>query len=750
MKKKIISTCLLFCCIHFCFAQKAQIKHFGNTFNIKVESSENDKFNVYITNETYANWAKNIQISNGITESQFQKELDATFNILINQYIFSSASIDSLSVDKKSFKKADSILKVNKKLFFKDFIPNKDTLGEKFKEALKYTSFKEFITSLDDNSFKNITAAFTIKKEEGSYKLNDTAFKDEIMLINTLNKIAVNETDKKILDYFYSIEDIKKTLDTTLTIENNKKIANLYKSSLGKDPFIFVGNFIAKDTETIYDISIKQFAKSNFFKLRFCGSDATDCKYSIKIAFDVEVAKFKTIIASQLKDNKNLTEEETLKLFLTCKDLNTKNYQKTINAPIQREFDSLVNAIENAEKKYSGVLKLNNRANIYKIIKTEKKNWLGKKIKEEIKLDNSFIPEYATVRLFNNRANNIVVVGVLVNEKGETVSEHVSVSFQNSIPMRSFNSSLNLISLNEANGKEIGFINYNEVFNYYPFEEKFNYSVKNNEYKVTAGDTIKIEQRKLADFFTPVIFSDILGLNPGSENGLIFAEGRARIPLWLHNFGKTSLLPALRTDINVTLYNGFDENSRSINQEGTTPIETSTLNINPFDYVKFANINASISLDIINLELKGLATDISFGTGIRYYRAAFKYTQTNTTGKDIVFNDQLNMLAPEVSVNFQIRPQTNFGADLNLSYSWLHARGTRKNTTLTVPNTLDDKKMFRLNLDLYSKVSPNTSNGGVYGRIGGFYHVETKDFYPQIMVGYATNLSSFINKFKKK
>ena len=58
--------------------------------------------------------------------------------------------------------------------------------------------------------------------------------------------------------------------------------------------------------------------------------------------------------------------------------------------------------------------------------------------------------------------------------------------------------------------------------------------------------------------------------------------------------------------------------------------------------------------------------------------------------------------------------------------------------------------MFRLNLDLYSKVSPKTSNGGIYGRIGGFYHIETKDFYPQIMVGYATNLSSFINKFKKK
>jgi hypothetical protein len=750
MKNRIISTCLLFCCIHFCFAQKTQVKHLGNTFNIKVESSKNDKISIYITNETNANWAKNIQISNNITEAQFQKKLDTTFNLLINQYIFSSASIDRLSIGPKNFIKTDSILKVDKKLFFKDFIPNKKVLNKRFKEALKYTSFKQFAESLDDNSFKNITTAFTIKKEEDSYKLNETIFKDEITFLSTLNKLAIKETDKKVLDYFYSKEDIKKTLDTTLSDENSKKIADLYKSSLGKDPFIFVGNFIAEDSVTVYDIGIKQFAESNFFTLRFCGSNAVDCKYSIKIAFDVEVAKFKTIVASKLKDNKKLTEEETLKLFLTCKDINTKIYQKTIKAPIQREFDSLINAIENAETKYSGVLKLNNRVNIYKMIKTNKKNLFGKKLKKEVKLESSFIPKYATVRFFNNRANNIVVVGVLVNEEGKTVSKHVSVSFQNSIPIRSFNSSLNLISLNEANGNNIGYINYNEVFNYYPFEEKFNYSVKNNEYKVTAGDTIKIEQRKLADFFTPVIFSDILGLNPGSENGLIFAEGRARIPLWLHNFGKTSLIPALRTDINVSLYNGFDENSRSINQEGITPIETSTLNINPFDYVKYANINASISLDVINFELKGLATDISFGTGIRYYRAAFRYTQTNTTGKDIVFNDQLNMLAPEVNVNFQIRPQTNFGADLNLSYSWLHARGTRENTTLTVPNTLDDKKMFRLNLDLYSKVSPKTSNGGIYARIGGFYHIETQDFYPQIMVGYATNLSSFINKFKKK
>ena len=62
----------------------------------------------------------------------------------------------------------------------------------------------------------------------------------------------------------------------------------------------------------------------------------------------------------------------------------------------------------------------------------------------------------------------------------------------------------------------------------------------------------------------------------------------------------------------------------------------------------------------------------------------------------------------------------------------------------------NESKVLRGELNLFSKVNPDNSNGGIYARLGGSYDVDTQNFYPQIMVGYATNLSSFINKFSNK
>ena len=84
--------------------------------------------------------------------------------------------------------------------------------------------------------------------------------------------------------------------------------------------------------------------------------------------------------------------------------------------------------------------------------------------------------------------------------------------------------------------------------------------------------------------------------------------------------------------------------------------------------------------------------------------------------------------------------------------NWLNSRGSVENLDILFneENDNDKKEVLRLQLNLYSKIDPDKSNGGVYARIGGFYHLGAKDFYPQILVGYATNLSSFVNKFAKK
>ncbi len=717
--------------------------HLGNKFEVKIEHSKNNLFMVYITNTTNDGSAKNKSISNTFTEAEFQKWVAKEFDKLIKNYTFSTKTIQSLQLSKEQVNELDKITDD----IYKNFTPVKDTLVVRFKKDVEYGSFNDFKIKIDNGDYKKgKNSYYLIDKKDSKYYINiDTLnFTNEKEFFEQLN-IATSKDTAKIYKHLYPKEELKKAVNKEFSKVNFQKTAALHKGSFKNDGFQFIGNYSAEDaTKVVYATEILQEAKNKFFTLRFCSNkEDTACINTIKLDFDVSKEKLKSVINESL--NPDITEEEHIVLYLKCQTLNNDVYDKVIKAPVQKEVDSLINLIENERTKYSGILKLNSEAKIYKKPKTE--NFTLISIEDTNK---KFIPAYASVRFFNKRANNIVLVGNVVDSSGEVIQEQVSVNFQWSIPIRSFNSNLNSISIVDSKGKTIGHINYNEVFQYYPYEEKFNYAVKNKEYRVTANDSVKIEQRKLANYFNPIIFSDFLGLTPGSENGLLFAEGRVNIPMWIFNVRKTSFFTALRADINLSLYNGFNDTSRAITKTSTTAINLANpVDVNLFDHVKFANVMAGISLDVFNLELKGLSTDISLGGGVRYYRAALNHTQTNTTGADIITTDQLNALAPELNINFQIRPQTNFGADLNLSYSWLNARGSRNDTPINILGDTKDKRMFRLNLDIFSKINPDNSNGGVYGRIGGFYSIASKDFYPQIMVGYATNLSSFVNKFKK-
>lgn len=70
--------------------------------------------------------------------------------------------------------------------------------------------------------------------------------------------------------------------------------------------------------------------------------------------------------------------------------------------------------------------------------------------------------------------------------------------------------------------------------------------------------------------------------------------------------------------------------------------------------------------------------------GVRYFRSGFKYTQIDTSRQDsdVVTRDQLNSLSEEFLINFQIRPQANFGADLNFSYNYIHPAGAKNNAII--------------------------------------------------------------------
>ncbi|MFD0963329.1 hypothetical protein [Pseudofulvibacter geojedonensis] len=745
MKKNQILLIFLFInFIGFSQTLDSKISHLGNTYSILLEENSEHKYDLIITNETNDGLSLKRVIANDITEAEFEKTITSKFDVLTDTYLFKSEMVDSLKI------KSSELKNYSFENFVENLVPNKKWLLTMFKKKIEFENYKDFIENkltLEKNNLfdkLDIVVKQVNGKKEFAYVFNSgepKSFNNLADFENVFYDLA--KENRALLTNFYSNEELKETIKSDLIKSNSKALSNIYKRIIANDNYKLLGNYtseivkgspeIIKDT---YEVSVKQDLSRNLFVLNICGSISEACKHTIKLDLKIEPSVFKNEVnntISKLRTGNKLSDRDIDNLYIKCINSNEGAIIKEANKPIQKELKNKIKQIEDEKTSYSGILKLNEEIIIY-----NNKVDSGKRFK----------PDYATFRVFNNRAKTIVVEGSIVNKDGvETSTENISINFQYSVPFRALTDGSHNVSIWEGREK-IGIIYYSDIFKYSPDGKKFNYAAKNKDYNVKVNDTVRVEQRKLADYFTPVIFTDFLGLNSNNSNSLIVAEGKMKVPIWIRNWNYFTFIPTLRANVNVALYNGFDDDSRVISEEGTNTFTNA--NINTFDYVKYANINANITLDLLSVELKGLSTDISFGTGIRYYRTGYKYTNTSSLGRDEVFTDQLNALAPELSLNFQIRPQGNFGADLTLIHSWLNARGTKENSTIIVPQTEKDKRLLQVNLDFYFKLTPKVSNNGVYFRMGGWYHNETKDFFPQFMVGYATNLSSFVNKFKEK
>ena len=756
MKKIIFITLLLCSSIIFSQTSEGKISLAGNKYTIELQKKKGQKIRISFTNTTNENSAVNYDIDFARTESYFVEDIKSKLTRITKEVFVSNKLFTKYSMPWDSIRKFE---------YFLDSVKIDTSLIRK--EFLEKTEIKDFTYSNLVNTFNNeeggnkikLLEGLLVKKiSDGNYTLNldgdIKSFKDEKGFDKLITATVADSN--LVFRALFKESEYKKQVSKDFTTANRKILSKLYMEVLGKNKFIFLDN-IKTQKGALYDVSSEHDGKEKYFVLQICKSALSDCRYSPKVSFDIQFSDLSSEIDSlTLKDTEDSISETTKqRIYDKLKIRNVSTRNKYVMAPITKERDSLISLIENAKTEYSGALKLNSNIPIY-LRKYDKRGWFRNKYKGDEKLnDFVFQPKSATTRFFNNRIKEIVVVGDVVNKEAEVIKEDISINYSYSIPIRALN--INTHSVGISNDKivkdkrDLVNIRYDDLFNYYPYKNKYNSATKNAEYEIKVNDTVKIEQKQLLNYFTPIIFSDFLGLNSSSENGLLFAEGRARIPLWIRNFGKHTFISALRTDINVIISNGFSSDDRSITQASTVAFGSDVMKFHAFDLIKYANLNANISIDFYNYEMKGFSTDVSFGGGIRYYRSSLVHTQTNggINGVDVITNDQVNALAPEVNVNFQIRPQTNFGADFNIAYSWINVRGSKENATIQLDSP-NHRGMVRVNLDLYSKIDSEKSNGGIYARIGGFYQPNKKDFYPQIMVGYATNLSSFVNKFKKE
>lgn len=502
--------------------------------------------------------------------------------------------------------------------------------------------------------------------------------------------------------------------------------------------------------------TVKSHLEENYFLLRY--GHGTDSIQSNEYSYAITRTQFINDVIAKLVegfsiDATKVTDAEKEKIETLLNDVDSQvEANKT-------EAQRTTEAIDAAGDEFSAVLSLHKKVPYYSTVKDSTytdKDGKTKKTYSKTPID-SLTVESAYLNFFNNKASTIVITAK-EPKSGKTL-EFINRQF--SIPIRYFNIYGSSVSAQaELNGEYIK-IEYNDVFDYEPSSEHFNYSVANREYLLDTKNSTKdvkqevnIVQRRFFDFFTGILYSDVMGINTENENSLVNAQVRLLIPMNLRNWRKWTFTRQFTTEANVALINELGDNSRVIELD-----DTENTTFSNFDLLRKNNLYAKINLDVFTYESKGWFLNTSLGYSAAFYKTGFQYTSVNDSGQDETTTAQLFSLGHGPYINFEIRPQNNFGADVrfsleDISYNdtdMLAGKSVRKElmTDTGQNHFLVKYNTAAVEANFYWLLNPETSKGGVYAKVGTYYHTQSHDIFPQILVGYATNLTSFVNRFSK-
>lgn len=505
-----------------------------------------------------------------------------------------------------------------------------------------------------------------------------------------------------------------------------------------QENFTFYGNFSYGNA--VYELKLAANDANKSYKIQVCKDDA-NCEESIAIANSYNQDIFFSALTAVMNKPKLVT---TPAFDNNTNDIKTQ--WKAIYDKLMKELNKkevLTELYDDQEVEYSGKIKLNKAITL---AMAEKDNDCDCVANSQEQLTNEivFIPKNASIRFFNNRLNSIAVHGTINNK------EYTLLNNRFSVPFRFINQ--NGSKLEVCYNKKKYLLDYNDLLDYNPEGSECSYTVKNKSYEIKKGQEIKVESRNLFDYFTGIIFTDFLGLN-NSTNSLLLAEGRVVIPMAYRNRRIWNAPQYFEAYLNTSVYNGQEEGQGFV--EWSNPILTGNTptKISMFEFFKKRNIETGLNFGLGSLEWKNIASIITLDYGINFYRSRLKYIKDTLNTSETY---QVYALGHGPKLKIEIRPQVNFGADINLGVMGYNFNGINKSIgydnfktdVIEQKNTLYN--MAFLTTNFYTKLNNKETNSGLYFRLAGFYDLKTSEVSPQIMVGYATNLTSFINKFKKK
>ncbi|MDO6598191.1 hypothetical protein Q4512_14805 [Oceanihabitans sp. 2_MG-2023] len=507
-------------------------------------------------------------------------------------------------------------------------------------------------------------------------------------------------------------------------------------------------DYVVIGTQDNNDYQIHAKFNDNDFNLKIANKNAHE--ESIGIPYKVDEAVFNRAIINLIKEKLDTTvvhsdlSDEAAKIILN----KISNKKKSLR--------SLTEIIDGEPAQYSGKITLNQTIPL-KRVDTSKCNGQTQNFLEENTTPKLHI-EKAYINFFNNKASTIVLEGRVNNDSTEKVTV-VNNNF--SVPIRFFNNygSKNKFKTNKNICYEL---EYNDIFDF-DSDQHFNYSVANDELHFDKDNLEQqVRQRQFFDFFTAVLYTDVMAFDNNNSNSLVNAQAKLLLPLNQKNStigtANYTLFRQMIAEANIALYNGSNDTFRTIEISKNSTENGSFSN---FDLLTKNNINGSLSVDVLSHEAKRFFSYISLGYQGAFYRTALKTSIINSGDGDTAKDDEnissLISTSHGPYLNIEIRPQTNFGADVSLSLNNLSYSGANSIGDINIKETIVDNGVehfgFQYNVvnikaDFYWLTNPKKGKkGGVFARLGAYYHTQNYQVHPQLMVGYATNLTSFVNKF---
>ena len=640
---------------------------------------------------------------------------------------------------------------------------------------------------------------FKITKEEENPEApegEETTYKYFVELNNAALKAIEKAEFKPAKPFAEDKDDFETDLENFIHDElNNAKMALQNEIKEGEDAFIEASTKAMYEAVTMpqeeyefetkgtfkdadgneKDLSVYSLFDKTTFTLKITGEDdfaatTTYGPYALDITEDDFVDRVIAQHDSIANTGDNKTELEKVHAVLAQKILTQRqeNFEQEIEDTIKSRLDSLVNA----DKTFSGQIKLEGEIDLYIETKVPRKDKLGnektKKYKDSILLkykntdvlaDVKFKPEYALVRFFNDRLDNIAIVGTL----GDDDTQYTLYNRFWSLPIRELLNRKQTNSFVAEDGVQYRYF-YQDALKFLP-QSHFNYAVKNQEVRIDPDTPHDIEDRSISDYFTGIFFTDALGLNSNNENSFIVAEAQLRFPFHLRNHKIFTFVDHFSAYARFNLFNGFEGGNRRIDLadvvvDDVTAFDESTEAFTTDNFNLFTNSNLDAGLQIVPLtiEWKGAASFIYFRYGLRFLRTGVQYNlsentvTTNadgTTSNDVTFLEQRNFqvysTGHEAEINVAIRRQgALIGADVTGGLNWISETGTNRDDVNLV--TTNNTPNLKIELNLYAFTNANTSSSGIFARLGMNYNLGNSRGYPQLLVGYATNLSTFVNR----